>query len=105
MCRRAETAANGSAASVTPPLASATGASRITPAKVATAVAVSLSRAPASRTFHVAWSTAAPSASAKAESGTSRSSAPRRLVVKRLLHGLRLGSLDVRLLLVLLLLL
>jgi hypothetical protein len=51
-------------------VASATGASSATPASVATAVAASLSRAPAITTFHEAWRKAAPSARARAESGT-----------------------------------
>src|SRR3954452_4892917 len=66
----AEAPAYGSAAVWTPPVTSATGASRTTPASVAIAAADSLSRAPAISVFQVACMNAAPSARAKAESGT-----------------------------------
>src|SRR5688572_32055456 len=88
----------GTASAETPPVSSAAGASNSTPQTSSPPVAVTLSRDPASRTFQAACSTAAPSARASAPPVTTS-------VVQRLLHRLRLGSLDVGLLLVLLLLL
>src|ERR671911_398108 len=102
----------GTASAETPPVSRAGGASRAAPKIRRPAVEAPVSRDPASNTFQPAWRTAAPSANASAPPVTpcgKRSAWPsaRRCCsgVQRLLHRLRLRSLDVGLLLVLVLLL
>src|SRR5215207_832221 len=87
----------GTASLEMPPVTSAGAARRTVPHTSSPAVEDWVSRDPASSTFQPAWSTAAPSARASAPAST--------LGVQRLLHRLRLRSLDVGLLLVLLVLL
>src|SRR5215217_3154839 len=87
---------NGTASPETPPVTSAGSAKRATPQMMSPDVEAAVSLDPASNTFHPACRRAAPRASATADSGT--------LGVQRLLHRLRLRSLDVGLLLVLVLL-
>src|SRR5919107_2194207 len=81
----------GSASEETSPKSSAAGASSAPPKTRTPAVDAPVSRDPASATFHPAWRNAAPSARASAAPLTG-------LGVQRLLHRLRLRSLDVGLL-------
>src|SRR5215218_3283779 len=89
----------GTASEDTPPVTIAGTPRSATPQISRPAVEARVSRDPASSTFHPAWRKAAPRASATAESGT-RADATAPLGVQRLLHRIRLRSLDVRLLLV-----
>src|SRR5688572_10649242 len=95
---------NGMAEEERSPANRAAGARRRTPNRSSAPVAATESRDPASRTFHRACRKAAPRANASAPP-LMPPGRPRPSGVQRLLHALRLRSLDVGLLLVLLLLL
>src|SRR5215204_3848266 len=103
---------NGIASDETPRVSSAGTANSATPQTSSPAADACASREPANSTFQPAWRTAAPSARASAPPLTRRGKRSARPSarrcnsgVQRLLHRLRLRSLDVGLLLVLLLLL